>query len=448
MRRTIDCVAATLLGWWLFPVTLHADDTPVGASSALSPSSSAKEVRAPLTLAEAYAWAARESPSLKVLGLDAPWSEARLAGARAHPNPEVELGVEDFRTGRRAGEDAFEAYTVGLSQPIEWFGKRSARQAVADAEVRGRRLETALKRGQHRLAIAEAVVKCAQLQRLTVLSRERWALAERLSDIATERVKAGKISSLEEAQLLTNSLLARAESEEHDAQLVAVRAELATLLGARPDAFGEIAFDLETPPPEPVPVAPENPSSNLAFRKADNDVERARAQLALERHSVVPDLTLSVEMTLPRTSKQPLFSAGVGVPLPLFDRNQGARGEAAVMAEVAPLLAQGERSSQVQELARSRAELVSALRKARVLKEGALTTLQRNQASLEAAYAQGRLGYLDVVSNQESLSSMREKHLEALVQAHVSSLRVATLLVSEESPMPETAVPSDPRARP
>jgi outer membrane protein TolC len=136
------------------------------------------------------------------------------------------------------------------------------------------------------------------------------------------------------------------------------------------------------------------------------------------------------------------------MPLPLFDRNQGARGEAVANAEAAPLRAQSERNDHMHERTQTRAELTSALQKVRVLKEGALDVLQRNQAALEEAYAQGRLGYLDVVTNQESLSSMREKYIEALAQAHASSFRLTALIATSESPTSETLVPSDVRIRP
>jgi cobalt-zinc-cadmium efflux system outer membrane protein len=447
MRRTLLLIVASLFGCVLFLATANAEDAPF-KKNVSSPSSPEKEGTKPLTLEEAFAWAERESPAIKALEFDTAWAKARVDGAGAHPNPEIELGIEDIQPRRRPGENAFEAYSVAVSQPFEWLGKRSARRALAESEVRGRELESAKKRAQYRLSIAEIIVKCAQWQRLTVLSRERLVLAQRLSSIASDRVKAGKISALEESQLVSSMLLARAESEEHALELVSARAELAALLGTTADSFGEVSFNLESLPSEPPSPLTQNASPSISMLKADNEIEEARARLSLERHSVVPDLTISAEMTLPRSPARPLFSVGVGMPLPLFDRNQGARGEALANAEAAPLLAQSERNDHMRERAQTRAELTSALQKVRVLKEGALDVLQRNQTALEDAYAQGRLGYLDVVTNQESLSSMREKYIEALAQAHASSFRLTALIATKESPTSETLVPPDVRIRP
>jgi cobalt-zinc-cadmium efflux system outer membrane protein len=446
MRRILAPLAASLLGNLFFFIPANAENASVNTADAPAASIGGR-AKTPLSLIEAIAWAERESPFLKASGSDTRWAQARRDAANAHPNPELELGVEDIRLRPQGDENRFEAYTVGLTQPLEWLGKRSARRALAEVEVRGRELDTAQKRARHHLSIAEAIIDAARLQRLAALAKERVTLAQRLSGIATERVKAGKISALEESQLLASTLLARAESQDRALELEGVRRQLATLLGAKAEAFGEISFDIDSLPPLPSPSANRSLSS-IALLRADNEVDEARARLSLERHSVVPDLTLSGEVIIPRASARPLVSVGVGIPLPLFERNQGARGEALANAEAAPLRAQSERDAHAQERAQSLAVLTSALQKARVLKEGALNLLQRNQASLEEAYAQGRLGYLDVVTNQESLSSMREKYLEALAQAHVSAFRLEALLVSGEIPKTETASPSEVRTRP
>ena len=68
-------------------------------------------------------------PSLKVSGAEIKKSEAELRITRQYPNPEVE-GLLSSQKGLESGTYAT-GYTIGLSQTIEWPGRRGKKQEAA-----------------------------------------------------------------------------------------------------------------------------------------------------------------------------------------------------------------------------------------------------------------------------------------------------------------------------
>jgi cobalt-zinc-cadmium efflux system outer membrane protein len=89
---------------------------------------------AEVSLSDALAQGAQDSPRIAQARAQAQAAEARARQAGASPNPEISLEVENFAgTGPYRDTRSAET-TLALSQRIELGGKRSARVAVAASE--------------------------------------------------------------------------------------------------------------------------------------------------------------------------------------------------------------------------------------------------------------------------------------------------------------------------
>lgn len=146
----------------------------------------------PVSLAQALAQGAEQSPRISEAKAKADAAEARARQAGASPNPELSVEVENF-----AGTGAFQGLrstetTLALSQRIELGGKRSARVAVASSErdfafLSFRAAEADLARD---IRIAHADLRAAEDR--AMLARENVGQARELARTAKVLVEAGR----------------------------------------------------------------------------------------------------------------------------------------------------------------------------------------------------------------------------------------------------------------
>lgn len=433
--RVSHCTALCLACMLLTP-TRHAmaadglvSQTDAKASIRGSVTSSA------LTFDEALKIAERESSELKSLQTTESWFEGRVSAARQYPNPELEVFIEDLTPKRKADEPSPGNIRAELSQRLELGSKRSSRERLADAEGQIRKLEALLTRTRIHSEIGAALVQVFKLQEAKKLAGERSQLAGRLHQTGTDRVRAGKIAPIEETRLKSNATLARLELDEKGQELTSARLKLATLLGVDTANMNEVTFpfeDVSEPPALESLGAQLNRSA--ALRKTELEVQKSTAELGVEESQNIPDVTLKVDANYQRQEERYLFGAGLSLPLPLFDRNQGGKIMATAQVGAVSASAEKERQALRQGLEESYAELKFSLQKARILKNDVLPSLVETFSALEALYRQGRIGYLDVVESQESLFSVRERYLDALARYHTANFKIGYLTAQHDAP--------------
>ena len=279
----------------------------------------------PLTLAQARQRALVSNPRLAALSREVAAREAESTQAGLLPNPELAMELENFAgSGDFSGIDAAEA-TVALSQRLELGGKRGRRRAVAnrDRAIAETDLEAA------RVAVlAETntrfITALAARERLT-LAAEQVKVAEQMLTIVRDRISAGKTAPLDELRFRSLVAEARLKEEESRRQLALSHAELAATWGDDSPDFPAVIgqFDQLKPlPPWPEVAAAAGQSPSAARQAAVT--AGALDTVALEKSRGIPDLTVSLGLRNIRETEDTALVAGLSLPLPLFDRNQGA----------------------------------------------------------------------------------------------------------------------------
>ncbi len=124
--------------------------------------------------------------------------------------------------------------------------------------------------------------------------------------------------------------------------------------------------------------------------------------------------------------------AAIGLPLPLFDRNQGAIAEATIEIEKAAPGARAARRRAERMLTDAVAELEIAQVTARTLRAEVIPGAAAAYQQIKRGYDLGRLSYLDLLEARRSLAQARAAEIEALVdlaraRAEVMSLTGGTL---------------------
>ena len=119
---------------------------------------------------------------------------------------------------------------------------------------------------------------------------------------------------------------------------------------------------------------------------------------------------------------------GITIPLPLFDRNQGATYEALRRAEKASDDYQAARIRVLTELQQASNQLSVASTSARTLKSTVLPAAQQAYEAATRGFEAGKFGFLDVIDAQRSLLQARARYLTALATSNQAATAIDRLL--------------------
>jgi cobalt-zinc-cadmium efflux system outer membrane protein len=414
----------------LGPVTASYVPTPIERVESENGAPNSVALAEPLTLDEAVALALAQNPDLRAAAHEVRAREGEAYQAARLPNPELEIDAEEFGgSGDRTGTDAAEV-GAGVSQTIELGGDRRARAAVAarGAELGAWSFEAARLDLITRVHQAFASVLAAETR--LALAEEQRDIAARFADAVTRRAEAGAISPLEARRSAVAAATAEATFGRARRALDAARARLAPLLGLPPgglDVAGDLGrLDVVPPYEGLLPFLALNPDV-ARYRTA---LAQAEAQVALERARRIPDPTLRAGGTYFNEVGEAAVTAGVSIPIPLFDTNRGAIQAArarvsGTAAEAEAALLRAER-----DLAEAYGTYAAAAEAARILRDDALPNSRAAFEGIETGYREGEFDLLAVLDAQRALVETQNALADALADVAQSRAAVERLIAT------------------
>lgn len=397
------------------PASHAASGKPADRNESVSPT----EPKGDIALSDALSLALRHNPELAAFSIEVRAAEARTLQAGLLPNPEISVEVENFAgSGTLRSFDGAET-TIQVGQQIELGGKRPKRERVAslERELAGWDYET--KRADVLTETSKSFVDVLAAQERVALAQDLLRLAEQTFDAVSARVKAGKVSPVEETKAGVALSSSRIEHARAQRGLEAARKKLAAAWGSGVPAFVRAVGPLDRVSPiPPADRLPQEIRGNPDIARWVTEIEQRKAVSALQEAIRIPDPTLAAGVRRFHETGDSAFVAGMSIPLPLFNRNQGG------VLESRRRLDKAERESAAAE-ARVRvavAETYQALSTA-VSEIDALkaTVIPGAQSAFDAAsegYRQGKFGYLDVLDAQRTLFEARGQYISALATYH------------------------------
>jgi cobalt-zinc-cadmium efflux system outer membrane protein len=412
--------------------------------SAVAPPST-QEIPEPtgaLTLLQAQTLAVQHNPKLAAFGWEVRAGEARTLQAGLPPNPEIEIEVENF-----AGSGAFQGFqsaeiTIHLSQLLELAGKRGKRMRVAALERDLTAWDYEAARLDVLTQVTQAFVEVLSTQERLALNTELVRLAEQVVNTVAERVKAGKVSPVEESKARVELSTSRIALEHAQRGLEAARQRLVAAWGGNRPAFARAEGVLDAVPAIPsAEQLTERLVQNPEIARWATEMARRRATVELARAKRIPDPTIGSGFRHVSDTGDNAMVMSVSMPLPVFDHNQGGLLEARYQLAKAE---EERRAAEIQgraALAEAYAALSSAFVEATMLKNEVLPGAQRAFEAASEGYRQGKFGFLDVLDAQRTLFEARGQHLEALVAYHRAVAEVERLISEPLGALPGTPRP-------
>lgn len=366
----------------------------------------------PLSLEAAIERALGAHPRLRAAAFDVEAADGAVRQAALPPNPTLSLEQEDTRRETRT-------VTVLLSQPLEIGGQRAARTEWAR---RGRDLAQA----ELDTVRAELRAEVVQAFFVALLAQERLQSAEESLRIAGDgagatarRVAAGKLSPIDETRARVAVSTARIEWRQAQAEQLASRHALAAAIGVEESTIGALDGRADALPPLPDAAEVGRRLADApALRRARLDVEQAQAAYDLARTQRIPDLTVSLGAKRSQEIGRSQAVIGVSLPLPLFDRNQGAQREALKRRQAAEQRAEAELQRLRAEVLAAADELRARADEVQALRREVLPGAREAYTAASRGFELGKFGFLDVLDAQRTWLQARTQLLDALAKAY------------------------------
>ncbi|MDY0745995.1 TolC family protein [Paucibacter sp. R3-3] len=379
-------------------------------ASPVSVRAQADGARPPLTLEAAFDRALSRSPALSAAAKEVEAQQAAVRQAGVRPNPSLSATVEDTRPETRTS-------TLTLDIPLEMGGKRAARLGAAERAVGVASAELDNLRAELRARTIGAFFGVLVAQQGVELAAGSVSLAERAADAVSKRVAAGKVSPVEATRARVDVANARLERDEAAAELQNARVRLATVMGEDAPDFDAVRGETAAPLRPALPELMAQLESSPQLRVGRLEAERRRALIEVERSKAQPDLTLSLGGKRDAAAGRSQAVIGFSIPLPLFDRNQGAILEASRRAAKADDELQAARLSLLAELQEASGRLSLARASLRTLEDAVLPAALEAYEAAGQGFDAGKFGFLEVIDAQRSLLQARSRALNTLAAA-------------------------------
>ncbi|MDP6637101.1 MAG: TolC family protein [Phycisphaerae bacterium] len=387
-----------------------------------------------LSLRRALSLALAKSPELASFAWSVRQTEAEQLQASLLPNPGLETEFENFGgSGGFRGTRSLET-TVVLSQLIELGGKRTKRieLARADSKLAGWRYEA--KRLSVLTDVTRRFIAALAIQKKLELADEDLKLAGSGLDAVTKELAAGKVTLAEKTKATVEVAMSKIRLARIKRALKIAKSQLAATWGSTAPGFTALIGDLgDIASIPPVGKLTPNLDHNPELASWAAEIQKRQAALDLARAQAVPDVTAGVGYRHIRDTggNDHALVAGVSIPLPVFDRNQGEIRKARYSLRSAKAQRRAAEVRLHTRFEKAYQTLAAARSEAAALRDEVLPAARSSYEASANSFEHGKAGYIDVLDGQRTFVKVREQYLEALEAYHSAVAGVEEIIARE-----------------
>ncbi|MET0516691.1 MAG: TolC family protein [Nitrospiraceae bacterium] len=408
-------ITVGLVTWWTVPVEMspaaQRSEPPIRVSP-VPPGT----VR--LSLADALSLFLKQNLDVLIARYGIDYSKGQQITAKLFPNPLLLVGTQSSWTQGNTLVKSGEVQTQ-VQQLFEVAGKRGyriesagfgAQSSEAGFEDVIRQLSFTLKDAYYRVQLAQRRLALAEE------NRDRFA---RIMEINTIRFKKGYIAEIDLIRIRLQVVDFQAQVIESLQEAESARSDMRQLLRLSPASRLELTTELDYRRVDPdidklrsvaMEARPDLRAKRAAYSQRAADLKLARAYR-------YPDVTIGAGYSVQGPQGPDIPQMGIlnfGVPLPLFNRNQGG----VVQAEVAAQSAQADLDKTVNQVENQVDVAYQNLLQSRRLVEaylaGVLDDARSTFTIVERAYERGGATILDLLDAARTSRTIQQNYIEAL----------------------------------
>lgn len=387
-----------------------------------------------LDLAEALRRALAVDPRIAAANVEVEATQGAIIQAGKHPNPELQVELEDFLgTGDFRGLDKA-VLTISLQQKFERGDKPGARLAVARGKEDVANAEIAV---IMRDIITQTKIDYIQVlgaqQRLELLVRS----AKRFDDLLPlfrRRVEAGASppADVSRGELAIGKSKVATEKARAEMQ-AAKRLLVANWAGAIADVTvvaGRLRHNGHQP--TALPTLLSSLDQHPAIQAWSAVYAQREGELRLQRATAVPDLTASVGVKRIYDTDDTAFRIGGSIPLPIHDRNEGGVLEADRRLAKVEHDREAARRLIKRRIIEAFGDFDASCVEARRLAEVVVPAARRAAENVQTGFEQGRISVKDLLDAHRDQYEIEVQQLDADIRCHAAAAKVETLATNRK----------------
>jgi len=402
-----------------------------------------------ITLDNALSLALTHNPELMSSLWEVRSGEAREVQAGLSPNPELEVEVENFG-GSVEGENSdgtkkdirrFDEaeVTVIISQLFEIGGKRSKRKKVASLEHELLGWDHESTRLDILTEVTNAFIDLLAVQETLPIIEDLVDLSEDILHAVSERVKAGKVSPIEETRAKVELSTITIEREKAKRDLDIAQKKLAATWGSTSPVFQNVSgniYKLGSIPnlEDLISKVSQNPET----ARWTTELEQRQAALDKAKADRIPDITLGGGARYLDESEDNVYVMGISLPLPILNRNQGEIQEARYNLYKAKNDKNAVEIRTIETLNEAYQRLSVAFFETTTLRDVVLPGAQSEFAAVNEGYNEGKFDYLNLLHSKSTFFDAKLKHIESLATYHKEVAIIERLIGEKLDTISET----------
>ena len=359
------------------------------------------------------------------------YTKGQEVTARLFPNPLLSVGTLSSYTQGRTLSNSGQLFTQ-VSQLFELAGKRGYR--IESAGFGAQSAEAAFEDAVRQLGftVKDTYYRTQLAQRRLVLAEENRERFSRILDINTIRFKKGYIAEVDLIRIRLQMVDFQSQVIQSLQEAESAKGELRQLLRLSPKTvlelttelgFRRIDPDIETLREAALAVRPDIRAKRYTFSQRESDLKLAKAYR-------IPDVTIGAGYAVqgaqgPDNPGQVALNAGI--PLPLFNRNQGGIRQAEVSLQSAEADLDKTVNRVENEVEVAYRNLLQSRRLVEAYFGEVLEDARSTFSIVERAYERGGATILDLLDAARTSRTIQQNYIEALFdyQHHLFQLESA-----------------------
>lgn len=434
VRRSACLSLLFCFGIFSFQI-VPASSAPPAASKPVQEERNAVHKPLRLSLQDALALFIKQNLDVLIAKYGVEFSKGQEVTARLFPNPVFSVGtLSSYTHGRtfsNSGQLFFQAQQLfelagkrGYRIESAGFGTQSAEAAFEDAV---RQLGFTVKDSYYRVQLA---------QRRLTLAEENRARFARILEINTIRLRKGYIAEIDLIRIRLQMVDFQSQVIEAVQDAETARGELRQLLRISPKTDLELLTDLDYRR-----IDPEIGKLRTAALDMRPDVRAKRAlysqreaELKLAKAYRIPDVTIGGGYAVqgPQGPDNPgQVAVNAGIPLPLFNRNQGGIRQAEVAVQTAEADLNKTLNLVENEVEVAYRNLMQSRRLVEAYVGGVLDDARATFTIVERAYEKGGATILDLLDAARTSRAIQQNYIEALFNYQRNLLQLESAVGQE-----------------
>ena len=364
--------------------------------------------------------------------LDIERARARLRQAGLRPNPSLDF---EQTTDRFTGSSGEHETSIGISVPLEVAGQRGRRIDVARAELDATEAEVVERERQLAVTVLGAYAEALAAMRELEITEGLNDIDLQTTRFVQARVNEGETAPIELSLLQVEVDRLKSRRALVEGRLQAALLRLKSLSGIALTEPLRLRESLSTMQPQWQRPDSVDAAIEIALRTRPDlrlarlNEEVARAGLKLARAQSAPDVVASTKYSQnrsvfndtpvgPISDRDKLLTFGVSVGIPVFNRNQGVKAEAALAITQATRRREFLETVIRSEVASAYARIDAVQNALLTFDRGVITRSNDNIRAIRAAYQIGEFKITDLLTEQRRLLDSQRDFTETLTERY------------------------------